>query len=242
MKSTTIAQVEKKLQSMIKKYGLEKKITVEKIKKWIYSSGTNARDASNTFLAKCLQVFPEFDDIDKMNGMLQVLSDAWNYFPHKSLGGKSPKDMVGSKMKATDKNNMNQGSMPKMVVGDVEMEWDAYLEMIKQMEKEQEPFKHWVKNDVLPKYKKYLGQTIKGKKKQEDAYRVADIFFDRVFLVGFVHLDSIRPEFVQKEFPSWWPTHVMGDNLKPVQVKASLKVLFSFLTLVFGVDSKEFGF
>jgi hypothetical protein len=31
---------------------------------------------------------------DELSNILDILTDAWNYFPHKSLGGKSPEEML----------------------------------------------------------------------------------------------------------------------------------------------------
>lgn len=58
-------------------------------------------------------------------------------------------------------------------------------------------------------------------------------FFQRVLHVGFLNLGSIRPEFIQNEFPRWWPTHVMYSNLKPAGVKKSLGILFELIELVY---------
>lgn len=31
---------------------------------------------------------------DELSNILDILTDAWNYFPHKTLGGKSPSEML----------------------------------------------------------------------------------------------------------------------------------------------------
>ena len=31
---------------------------------------------------------------DELSNVLDVVTDAWNYFPHKTLGGKSPEEML----------------------------------------------------------------------------------------------------------------------------------------------------
>ena len=125
--------------------------------------------------------------------------------------------------------------MPKVRVGDREMEWDEFQIMIKKMEKAQEPFKKWIEKDALPKYKKYLAQIVKVKKACEEHYDVADLFFQRALHLGFVELKKIRPSFIRSEFPSWWPTHVMYSDLKPAAVKKSLEKLFEFIELVYGI-------
>ena len=102
------------------------------------------------------------------------------------------------------------------------------------MKKAQKPFKKWIEKDALPKYKKCFKQMVKSTHTRENSYDVADIFFQRVLHVGFVDLEGIRPKFIHKEFPHWWPTHVMQSNLTPAQVKKSLDRLFEFIELVYG--------
>jgi len=31
---------------------------------------------------------------DELSNILDIVTDAWNYFPHKTLGGKSPEEML----------------------------------------------------------------------------------------------------------------------------------------------------
>lgn len=230
--------VEKDLKALFKKYGIQNKITIEQIKKWIWNATGPAMEASNKYHKKCLQLFPEPEDIDKMNDVLQVFVAAWNYFPHKELGGKSPNDIMQEEMKKMPKENRENKGMPKVRVGGREMEWDDFQEMLKKMEKAQKPFKKWIDKDVMPKYKKYLKQMVKSARSRESHYDVADIFFQRVLHVGFVEFEQIRPTFIQEEFPHWWPTHVMYSNLKPSQVRKSLGKLFTFIELVYGVRMK----
>ncbi|MEK7085403.1 MAG: hypothetical protein AAB953_00105, partial [Patescibacteria group bacterium] len=201
-----------------------------------------AMEAVNQYHKKCFQLFPEPKDIDEMNNIMQVFTDAWNYFPHKELNGKAPNDLMQEAIKNTPKDNPAVRGMPKVIVGNTEMEWDEYENMLKEMEREQKPFKKWINKDALPKYQKYLEQTVKNKKTREEFYDVADIFFQRVLHVGFLSLEQIRPAFVQKEFPRWWPTHVMSSNLEPDQVQKALKKIFEFVELVYGNSMGKYGF
>lgn len=234
-----LQSVEKALNELFKKYGVQKKVTVEDIKNWVFNSTGPVMEASNKFHKKCLNIFPPTDDIDEMNEIMQKFVDAWNFFPHKALQGKSPDEMYreiyGEKMNNPSLKPKKEEKKPKVRVGDREMEWDEFQAMIKTMEKAQEPFKKWIERDALPKYKKYLTQIIKIKKACEEHFDVANLFFQRALHLGFVDLKSIRPAFIHSEFPKWWPTHVMYSDLKPSEVKQSLKLLYKFIELVYGV-------
>ncbi|MBT9174244.1 MAG: hypothetical protein DDT21_02656 [Syntrophomonadaceae bacterium] len=90
----TIKSVEENLQKLINKYHLSEKITVEMIKEWIYNEEGKGSKPFNDFTKKCLNYFSVVSDIDELNEILQFFIEAWNSFPHKSLGGKSPYQMM----------------------------------------------------------------------------------------------------------------------------------------------------
>ncbi|MBI5152417.1 hypothetical protein HZA39_02690 [Candidatus Peregrinibacteria bacterium] len=238
----TIKQVEDSLSSLIKKYRIQEKITVDEIKKWIWNASGHAMEAVNQYHKKCFQLFPEPKDIDEMNDIMQVFTDAWNFFPHKELAGKAPNDLFQEAIKKSPKSQAKSRKMPKIIVGGREMEWDEYERMLREMEKAQKPFKKWIESDALPKYKKYLEQMVENKRAREEHYNVADIFFERALHIGFVTFEEIRPDFIQQEFPHWWPTHVMYSNLEPYQVRESLKKFFTFAELVYGINMNRYGF
>lgn len=238
----TPEQVEKDLNQLFKKYGIERKITSKEIKQWIWNASGPAMEALNKYHKKCLQLFPEPNDIDELNDIMQVFTDAWNYFSHKELNGKAPNDLMNEAMENASKDIPVVRSTPKVIVGNVEMEWDEYQEMLKEMEREQKPFKKWIDKDAMPKYQKFLEQTVKNKKIREELYYVAEMFLRRVLHVGFTNFQEIRSSFVQKEFPCWWPTHIMYSSLEPNQVKESLKKFFEFIELVYSIDMIRYGF
>ena len=235
-------QVERALNTLFKKYKIQEKISVEKIKKWIWNAKGDGMEGVNKYNKKCMQLFPEPKDIDELNDIMQIFVDAWNHFPHKELDGKAPYELLEERRKHEPKEDGEGNGMPRIHVGNREMEWEEYEQMLKKMEKAQEPFKKWVEHNALPKYKKYLEQLVKNKKKQEEYYRVAEVFFDRSLHVGFFELAQIRPAFIQKEFPHWWPTHILYSNLKPEQVRKALEKLFMFIELVYKIDGKKYGF
>lgn len=222
-------QVEKALAKLFKKHGIENKVSIEDIKNWIWNATGDPMEASNKFQKKCMDLFPPMESIDELNEILQIFVSAWNTFPHKELKGKTPNELFKENMKTAEKSDQFFPSQPKVIVGGQEMEFDEYFEMLKEMERVQKPFKKWIEKELLPNYEKYLKSNFKKTHIQKKHSEVADIFFQRVLHVGFVDLESIRPEFITREFPSWWPTHVLQSTLKPHQVAKSLMTLFRFI-------------
>lgn len=239
----TLKEVEKQLQSLLDTYKISKKLTVSKIKQRIFNDeGDSAMDASNRFQKWWIQYFSRVKDIDELNDVLQVFVDAWNSFPHQRLNGKSPNEMVKEALQKNPKlRNEHNQKMPDMIIGGRKIPWDEYWLMIKEMEKLQIPFKKWVKEDVLPAYEKFLEASLR-KTALKKHMEVANIFFDRVMHVGFIEMDLIRKDFVQKEFPHWWQTHVMMSNLSEKEVLVSLEKLFCFISSEWGKNIKKFGF
>jgi len=238
-------EIEQKLQKLIKDYNLEGKLTVEMIKNWIWQeNGETAMEASNKFQKKVFNYFNNFNNlksIDKLNEVLQIFNDAWNYFPHKSLGGKSPSQKVKEELKKHPELKRKPQKKPDFIVGGRKLSWNEYRTMIRKMEELQKPFKKWAKEEVLPKYRNYL---VNEKKLPleivEKNCRVADVFFERAMWVGFITFEQIRPEFTKYEFPRWWQTHVLGDNLYENEVWLSLKILLRFLAEKYNLDVEKF--
>jgi len=239
----TPKEVEKNLQKLLKEYRLDNKLSVKMIKNWILNDeGESAMDASNRFQKKWFKYFAHVKDIGEMNDILQYFVDAWNYFPHKSLGGKSPSDMMTEEIKKQpQQSRLQREKMPKVRVGGHEMEWDEYQKMLEKMELMQKPFRNWAEKHLLPKYKKYLEQNYK-KATAKKHFEVADIFFERVLHVGFIEFNQIRKKFIQKEFPHWWQTHVLMSDLSEKKVLNSLKRLFQYISAVHEQNIKKFGF
>ncbi len=89
--------IEKKLQELINQNNLGGILTVEMIKDLIWHEEDDK--AFNGFVQKTLGYFNDIKDIDELNRILQIFNDAWNYFPHKCLDGKSPMQAVGESKK-----------------------------------------------------------------------------------------------------------------------------------------------
>ncbi len=241
----TLQAVEENLQKPLDAYGVSKKLTMKMVKDWIFNDeGDSAMEATNRFQKKWFKHFAHTFKRDEFNEILQAFVDAWNYFPHKSLNGKSPSQMVERSLKkdpTLGRNDQSKQKMPDVIVGGRKMTWDAYSAMLAEMEKLQIPFRSWVKNDLLPKYKKFL-EAGAGTKTVEKHYEVADIFLERAMHVGFITLDEIRKDFIQTEFPKWWQTHVLMSSMQEREVLSSLHKLFRFIAVEYNKDVKKFGF
>lgn len=45
-------------------------------------------------MMKVVAMFDRGGDASELSNILELVTDAWNYFPHKALGGKSPREMA----------------------------------------------------------------------------------------------------------------------------------------------------
>ncbi len=78
--------IEKQLNNIIDSLGLSMKF--EEIKEMIY----NEQDQST--LHEIISKFDNGQDIDELNKILAIVNEAWNYFPHKVLGGLFPAEKI----------------------------------------------------------------------------------------------------------------------------------------------------
>lgn len=237
----TPKSVEQNLQKLLDNYGLTKKLTVQTVKDWVFNDeGDSAVDASNRFHKEWLKYFrDEVKDLDELNNLMQIFVDAWNYFPHQPLDGKSPFEKIQEAPKEKSTDGGGEREMPGVIVGGHKMSWDDYWTMIKEMERLQVPFKTWIEEEILPKYEKFLKNHLKPKT-QEKYLDVAHVFFRRILHVGFIEFDQIREGFVQREFPHWWQTHVMFRDLSEKEIVSSLRKFFQFISSEFGKDITKF--
>lgn len=88
-KIKTPEEVEMNLEKLLQKLALPKYITVADIKNIIWNEQKNS---SGTELFSMLAPFAK--DKEVVQEIMLSVQDAWNYFPHRILGGKSPADLV----------------------------------------------------------------------------------------------------------------------------------------------------
>ncbi len=60
--------------------------TLEDVKAAIYN------ESEQNDMSKIIPMFDTDEGKAELGEILELITDAWNYFPHKTLGGKSPKE------------------------------------------------------------------------------------------------------------------------------------------------------
>ncbi|MCD6284269.1 hypothetical protein J7J12_03415 [bacterium] len=237
-----IKQIEEKIQELIEKYNLTERLTVSMIKDWIWEEGgETVVEASNRFNKKVLGYLKNVKTIDELNEILHTFADAWNYFPHQILGGKSPNQLAKEALKKHPDLKKKTKKMPDFIVGGKKMSWDEYWAMTREVEQLQKPFKKWVQERVLPEYQDYLTNEEKWSPEiVKKNLKVAEIFFRRAMWLGFINFDEIGLEFAKYEFPRWWQSHVLGSDLDENEIWHSLKNLFRFLAIKYQINTERF--
>lgn len=189
-------------------------------------------EEDNDDMMKVVAMFDRGGDASELSNILELVTDAWNYFPHESLGGVSPVEKSLENERKYPKNKKSEkvkDSMPRVRVGDREMSWNEHQVMLAEMEKAQQPFKKWI-SGVLKDYKSFLKQDESSTKEAKKHYFIAETFFDRVLWLGWLDFGSIRKEFITDEFPKWWQTHVIAPGINGLkEIKDSVHKLADFI-------------
>lgn len=89
--------LEKKIEKLIKYLNLQDKISLKEFKEIIY----NEKEGNKEFNYLISIFVPRVPDINKANEIAQIISEAWNAFPHKSLGGLSPQEVIAKHNKSS---------------------------------------------------------------------------------------------------------------------------------------------
>ncbi len=79
-------EIEQELKAELNK--IESDFTFEDVKEIIY----HEKDQDD--LMKAFSVFDRGQDFSELQNLLELINDAWNYFSHKSLKGKSPAEVL----------------------------------------------------------------------------------------------------------------------------------------------------
>lgn len=80
------ADIEKQLNEVIGSLGLS--ISFKEIKEMIYN------EQDQNALHEIMGKFDSGQDVDDLNKIMAIVNEAWNYFPHKVLGGLSPAEKI----------------------------------------------------------------------------------------------------------------------------------------------------
>jgi hypothetical protein len=89
----TIEEVEQNLATILTKYALTEQVTVQEIKEWVWNESGDPMQANKEYMGRWMKFFDLHFDNPDFKMVMDAFTDAWNYFPHKLLGGKSPRQM-----------------------------------------------------------------------------------------------------------------------------------------------------
>ncbi len=78
--------IEQELMDMFKK--IESDFTLDHVRDVIF------HEEDNDDMMKVVAMFDRGGDASELSNVLELVTDAWNYFPHKVLGGISPAEVL----------------------------------------------------------------------------------------------------------------------------------------------------
>jgi len=79
-------ELEQELVDMLKETGSD--FTLDHVRDVIYN------EEDNDDMMKVVAMFDRGGDASELSNVLELVTDAWNYFPHKVLGGISPAEKL----------------------------------------------------------------------------------------------------------------------------------------------------
>ena len=79
-------EIEQELMEMLKE--TESDFTLDNVREAIYN------EEDNDDMTKVVAIFDRGGDASELSNVLELVTDAWNYFPHKALGGISPAEKL----------------------------------------------------------------------------------------------------------------------------------------------------
>ena len=79
-------EIEQELVDMLKK--TKSPFSLEHIKDIIF------HEEDNDDMQKVIAIFDRGGDVSELSTILELVSDAWNYFPHKAINGLSPAEKL----------------------------------------------------------------------------------------------------------------------------------------------------
>lgn len=241
-----LAKEQKRIRSefdeLLKSLKLDKKLSSDWIVNLVYQAGERWGEKANLYFQK--EIYKKLSRLkneDDVFSVIKLAFECWNHFPHKDMDNKAPFELAHELAeKQPPAPSENKKTLPTVVVGDQKMSFPEYQAMLEEMERVQVPFRTWLKEEVLPKYKLYLETNFK-KKTIEKHYSIADVLCDRLLQVGFISPEHVRPGFLYVDFPIWWQTHVMFGNYNETTVENSVIDFMNYIDRTTGVvmDNEE---
>jgi hypothetical protein len=212
-KKLEVEAVNERLERIIKKLGLEEKMSVVWLKDFTYHFDLPTKQINEKYFGRLLNLLPKDISNEDFDEALGAFNDAWNAFPQKIIGDKSPQDKwleeerdADEKMAGHQPLNAEE-QLWKDHFARAKLGLDAYLD--------------WAFKEVLVKYDNYV-KNLKLEK-PNDAVGVAGVFLEICGQMGFFEFGQLHPEFI-KDFPKLFQSSVQGPKISPEGVRQHLGV------------------
>lgn len=224
--STESQEIKIIINSLLEKYNLGGKLTLAMIEDWIYhDNNLPPRQALAEYQNKIFAYFPGLEKTEELEEILAIISKAWNCLPHRSLDGLSPNDLIHQETGQIQTETKPQE--PIITVGDHNLSWQEYEELIKQMELRQKPLKDLIAK-LLPKYKAHLLSN-PDQENTKTFYEISEIFLDRILHLGLTSLNQVPQSFLNEEFPEWCQKNIINSPFRQKEIEPALKRLYRFI-------------
>lgn len=229
-KKLNIIEVEKRVETIIKKLNIGDSISLAWLKDFTYNFDLPTKEISNAYFGKIFNLLPRDISEEDMNEAVSVFNDVWNCFPQKIIGGLSPQekhyaDELKEEKEADDKMN---GKIP---LTEEEQFWKDHFDRAKEGV---DSYLEWTQKEVMPNYNKYVKNQ--KHKKSNEVVGVAGVFLEICGQMGFFEFKKVHPGFVA-DFPDMFLASVIGPNLSRKEVKEYLNNFLLFLETYYPANS-----
>lgn len=216
-------KVEKRINKIITKLNLSERINIDWLKDFIYNFDFPDNKVSQEYFGKIFDMLPKNISSKKKEEAVRAFNDAWNCFPQRVLGDKSPQDKYFEEI-STEEKEINE-----------KIKWNIPLNQEEKLLKNHfdkskeniDAYLDWASKEIMPKYKKY----VKNQKcaKQDDVIAVAGLFLEICGQMGFFEFNRIHPGFIE-DFPEMFTIGSMkGSEIPKENIKEYLENFLFFL-------------
>lgn len=222
--------IEQQIEKLIKKHKIDNKLSVSEVKKWVFEAdGATPLEAAGSFHQKVLEHFKKVKSAKERKEVMETFQNAWDFWPHKNLGNKSPQQVFLEKL---NQEKQAQGKN-EMALGDFLQELLVSKEAV--LEKLQRHFKYTSKAKILPAYKEYL-QGNYSIQTADKHFKVANLLIQKALWAGFIKYEDLRDDFIYGEFVTWWlnssTVPILDENELIHSIDKFLKFTLDFFGLI----------
>jgi len=229
-KKLNVQDVEKRIERIIVKLKINDRISLPWLKNFIYNFDLPDKEVSRAYFSRIFKLIPKNVSEEDMTEAVSAFNDAWNCFPQKIMGDKSPQDKYFDEA-LKEEREIEDKIKGRIPLTEEEQLWKDHFDRAR---KELDPYMNWAFKEVMPKYDKYVrGQK---HKKVNDVIGVAGIFLEICGQMGFFEFSRIHPEFI-KDFPDMFLGSIDGPKIPRKKVKEYLDDFLFFLETYYPVNS-----